>query len=337
MVAAVLAAFALAIATGSVTIPVLRVVRILLGDHSGEPALTTIVWSVRLPRAVTAAAAGAALGTAGLEMQTLFRNPLADPFIIGVSSGAGLGVAIVVLGAGAGSASLTDALGPLADVGLVVAAALGAAAVLFAVLLVARHVASRVTILVVGLMVGYVASAVVQILLSAASEGAIRSYTQWGLGSFRGTTWEELRIMVPVVICALIIVRLAAKQLDALLLGERYAESLGVHVKSARMVIIGSAAVLAGVVTAFCGPIGFLGIAVPHLARTLLGESSHRILLPGVILVGATVALLAEVVAQLPGSDRTLPVNAVTALIGAPVVVWVLVRGRRHAVAGGEA
>ncbi len=281
------------------------------------------------PRACTAALAGAALGLAGLVMQTLFRNPLADPFVLGVSSGAGLGVAILILGTGsAASGVLAEARG-LGAMGVAAAGAIGAATVMVVVLAVARWVEGRLTLLIVGVMTGYVTGGVVQVLLASADQDALRAYATWGLGSFRGTTWDELAVLAPLIALALLIICALMKSLDALLLGERYAASLGVHVPRVRMAAVGAAALMSGAVTAFCGPIGFVGIAVPHIARLALGEGSHRRLVPAVVLIGASLALVAEVIAQLPGSERTLPVSAIFALLGAPVVLLVLLRGRR--------
>ena len=323
---ALLAAIVGAIALGSVPIPIGDVVRVLVGVHTDNPAYDTIVWSVRLPRTVTAGFAGAALGLAGLQMQTLFRNPLADPSILGVTAGAGLGVAFVVLAADATGIGLLSSLGRVGSLGMVGAGALGAAIVLILVLLIAERVPSRVTVLIVGVMVGYIASAVVSVLVSFSSLESIRNYSAWGQGSFRGTTWEQLRVLVPIVVLGLVAVRMLAKPMDALLMGDRYAMSMGVDVRRVRMLTIATSALLAGSVTAFCGPIAFLGIAVPHLARLLLRRSSHRELIPAVVMMGATLALVCEVVAQLPGSDRVLPLNAITALIGAPVVILILLR-----------
>jgi iron complex transport system permease protein len=331
MIGALVVMFLATIALGSVTIPPGQVVRSLIGRDVSDPVWDTIVWSVRLPRATTAALAGAAMGVAGLTMQTLFRNPLADPFVLGVSSGAGLGVAVLVLGTGTAAASsgvLAEARG-LGAFGVAGAGALGAAVVMVIVLAVARWVDGRLTLLIVGLMTGYVAGGIVQVLLASASDSALRAYSSWGLGSFRGTTWEELVILGPAVGLGVALVASLVKPLDALLLGDRYAASMGVPIARVRMTCVGAAAILAGTVTAFCGPIGFLGIAVPHVARLVLGEGNHRRLLPSVAILGATIALAGELIAQLPGSERTLPVNAIFALLGAPVVIVVLLRGRQ--------
>lgn len=317
---------------GSVRIPLTDVLGALTGTGAADEATRSIVWTIRLPRAVTALVAGAALGVAGLQMQTLFRNPLADPFILGISAGASVGVAAVVLGVGSFGTALVAGLGLAGNLTVATAAALGATAVTGVVLLVSRRVASPATVLIVGLMIGYAVSAVVSVLVHAGLGRAerVRAFIAWGFGSFSGTTWDELAVMVPFVLVGLVVVGATVKHLNALLLGDRYAASLGLDVPRTRLVTIVSASVLAGTVTAFCGPIAFIGVAVPHVARTILGTSDHRLLVPGTILLGAVVALVAGIAAQLPGQDASLPLNAVTALLGAPIVVLVLLR-MRHA------
>jgi iron complex transport system permease protein len=323
--------FVLTVTAGSVRIPLRDVAAILFGEEPARASWTPIVHQIRLPRAVTGLAAGAALGVAGLQMQTLFRNPLADPFILGISAGASLGVAIVVLLAGTAGTTLVAGLGLLGNVGVAGAAALGAAAVTVLVLAVSRRVANPATVLIVGLMIGYATTAFVSVLVYSGFGRLerIRAFIAWGFGSFGGTSWSELRVLVPSVLIGLAVAAVMTKQLNALLLGDRYATTMGLHVARTRVLTVVSAAVLAGVVTAFCGPIAFIGVAVPHLARGLLRTSDHRVLVPAVILVGGIVALAAGLVAQLPGTERTLPLNAVTSLIGAPVVVVILLRLRR--------
>ncbi len=321
--------FLLSLAMGSVSIPLREILTVLLGGEASKTSWTQIVLQFRLPKALTATLAGAALAVSGLQMQTLFRNPLAGPYVLGISAGASLGVALVVLVAGAAGGSLLLAgISPTGDLSLALAASLGAGLVLILVLLVARSVQNTMTLLILGLMFGYAASAVVSILLYFSIADRIQAYISWTFGSFGGVTWSQLRILAPAILLGLGLAHAMAKPLNALLLGETYARSLGLNVGLARVAIITSAALLAGVVTAFCGPIGFLGIAVPHLCRSLFDTSDHRVLLPGVTLLGGILALAADLVAQLPGSQITLPLNAVTALIGAPVVVWVILRQR---------
>ena len=335
MAALLAALFVLTIAAGSVSIPPADVVGVLLGNGPAEASWETIVREVRLPRAVTAVLAGAGLGVGGLQMQTLFRNPLADPFILGVSSGASLGVALVVLVAGTAGTSLVDGMDVLGNVGIAGAAALGAGAVTMVVLAVSRRVSSPATVLIIGLMAGYATSAVVSVLLYSGLGRVerIRAYISWGFGSFGGTTWNELRVLGVAVLLGLLVAAATTKPMNALLLGDRYAASMGLNVRRSRLLIVLGASLLAGTITAFCGPIAFIGVAVPHMVRGLLRSSDHRLLVPGTVLLGGAIALLAGLVAQLPGTDATLPLNAVTSLIGAPVVVMILLRLRRSSTA----
>ena len=336
-----LAVFLLSLAVGSVRIPIDEIVAVLLGGDASKPAWATIVLKFRLPKALTAMLAGAALSVSGLQMQTLFRNPLAGPFVLGISSGASLGVALTVLLAGVavglgGSTSLLAGISLAGDTSLALSAIAGSGLVLLLVMSVARKVQSGMTILILGLMFGYTTSALVSVLIYFSVAERIQAYISWTFGSFGGVTWRQLQVMAPAIVLGLAGGHLLMKPLNALLLGETYALSLGLNVGRVRLGVIGSSAVLAGVVTAFCGPIGFLGIAVPHLCRSLLHTSDHRLLLPAVSFMGATLALGADIVAGLPGSQLTLPLNAVTALLGAPVVIWVILRQRnlREAFAG---
>lgn len=329
LIVGLIAVFLLSLSLGSVSIPVEQIVTILFGGTAEKASWATIVLKFRLPKAITAALAGAALAASGLQMQTLFRNPLADPFVLGISSGASLGVALVVLVAGvAGGSSLLAGVSLVGDVSLTLASIIGSTLVLLLVMAVARRVQSTMTLLILGLMFGYATSALVSVLLYFSIAERIQAYISWTFGSFGGVTWSQLQIFGPVVVVALIFSHLLVKPLNALLLGENYARSMGLNVRLARLGIIATSASLAGVVTAFCGPIGFLGIAVPHLCRSLFRTSDHRLLLPAVTLMGGILALGADLLAQLPGSQLTLPLNAVTALLGAPVVAWVILRQR---------
>lgn len=320
--------FMLSLALGSVSIPLEQVLTILKGGEPARASWTTIVMNFRLPKALTALLAGSGLAVAGLMMQTLFRNPLADPYILGISAGASLGVAIVLMAVGTTGATMLAGIGLQGDISMVVAAALGAALVLSLVLLVAQRVRSAMTLLILGVMFGYVTSALVSLLAHFSIADRIQIYVNWSFGSFSGVTWTQMVIFATVMLAGLLLAFASVKPLNALLLGETYARSMGVHVRRVRMVLIVSAALLSGAVTAFCGPIGFLGVAVPHLCRALLGTSDHRLLVPASILLGGILALLADVIAQVPGNQILLPLNAITALIGAPVVVWVILR--RH-------
>ncbi|MEM7355565.1 MAG: iron ABC transporter permease [Acidobacteriota bacterium] len=327
LAAAMVACFLASLAVGSARVPFDEVVTILLGGESERPAWSAIVRQFRLPKALTATLAGAALAVSGLLMQTLFRNPLAGPYILGVSAGASLGVALVVLSVGAGASQMLAGLGLAGDLGLAAAASLGAGAALGLVLIAARRV-STLTLLILGVLFGYATSALVTVLIHFSVAERIQSYVTWTFGSFGGVTWSQVHILAPVLSVGLVLAYLAAKPLNALLLGESYAATMGVSVRRARLLILGSTALLAGGVTAFCGPIGFLGVAVPHLVRGLLRVADHRLLIPASALAGAVVALLSDLVAQLPGSHAVLPLNAVTALIGAPVIGVVILRRR---------
>lgn len=328
-------AFALELCLGSVWIPPRQVWAILVGQPGVPEGWREIVLLYRLPRAVTAMLGGAALGMAGLKMQTLFRNPLADPFVLGISSGASLGVALVILAAwSVGFRPTLERAGLLGNASLVLAAIGGSCAVLTVVMAVARRVESSLTLLIVGLMFGYISSALVNVLLQFALEHQMQSYIAWTFGSFGGVTWKQLAVFAPTVAAGLLLAVALAKPLNALLLGERYAWSMGVNVRRARTWIILAASLLAGTVTAYCGPIGFLGIAVPHLCRRVLRTSDHRVLVPAVVLTGSTLALLADVLAQVPGTRIVLPLNSITSLIGAPVVIGVILRGRQVPEAG---
>lgn len=326
LIGALVVAFLLSLALGSVSIPLGNVVRILLGGTPDKATWADILWKFRLPKALTALLAGGALAVSGLQMQTLFRNPLADPYILGVSSGASLGVALVLLSAGAAATKVVGSLGLYGDLGLVVAASLGSALVLGLVLLVAQRVQSTLTLLILGLMFGYLTSALVSLLIYFSLPERIQVFSLWSAGSFGSVTWSQQRIFAPTIGIGLLIAHLLPKSLNALLLGDSYARSLGVNVVQTRRGIILCASLLAGAATAFCGPIGFLGVAVPHLCRTLFNTADHRVLVPTSMLLGGTIALLADLIAQLPGSQTVLPVNVVTSLFGVPVIIWMLLR-----------
>lgn len=333
ILAAIFVAVTLAgLALGSVNIPLGDVMTVVTGGTNVDPVSMTIIHDVREPRTITALLVGAALGMSGLEMQTLFRNPLADPYVLGISSGASLGVALVVLStsASAGAATFASGLGIGPDLLIMVAAALGAAVVLLIVMLAGRFIHSSTILLLLGVMIGYFVSSGVTVLLSQASPELIAQYTRWQFGSYHGVTWQNLRVMVPIIVAMILASLLLAKPLNALLLGERYAQTMGMNLKVVRTLLVASTAILAGAATAFCGPIGFLGIAIPHLTRGVLGTADHRHLLPGCILTGSSLALMADILAQLPGDD-VLPVNAVNAVFGAPVVMVILIRWYREA------
>lgn len=328
LLGALVAVFLLSLAIGSVSIPLDQIVTVLLGGEAERTAWTNIVLKFRLPKALTAILAGAALSVSGLMMQTFFHNPLAGPFVLGISSGASLGVALVVLTAGTVGGTLLAGIGLIGDLMLAGAAALGAGATMLIVLLVASRVRGSTTLLILGLMMGYLVSALVSLLLYFALPERIQAYINWTFGSFGGVTWDQMPILAGGIGGGLLLAMALTKSLNVLLLGETYARSLGMNVQLVRVALVGGTAVLAGAVTAFCGPIGFIGIAVPHLCRGLFNTSDHRILVPGAILTGAMVALAAALIAEVPGHNIVLPLNAVTALIGAPVVIFVILRQR---------
>ena len=322
-----LAFFLLDLWFGSVKIPLGKIMAILLKTEEVKVSWTNILLLFRIPKAITAVLAGAGLAVSGLQMQTLFRNPLAGPTVLGIGSGASLGVAITVLAsASGGAARFLEGLNLLGSFSLAVSATLGSAFVLMLVLLVSRRVENIITILILGLLFGYATSAIVNILIHFSIAERIQAFVNWTFGSFGNTTWNQLRIFIPVLMAGLFITQFNRKPLNTLLLGEAYARSMGLQIKRARISIIVTTALLTGTVTAFCGPIAFLGIAIPHLCRSFFNTSDHNILLPTTALTGAIIALAADLISQLPGSHINLPLNSVTALIGTPVVVWVILK-----------
>jgi len=316
--------FFLSLTLGSVKIPFSFVINYFTGQGNNE------VWSIilenfRLPKAITATLAGSALAISGLQMQTLFRNPLAGPFILGISSGAGLGVALVIfLGISIGGFIELSGIGR--SWLLVGASAVGSFLVLSMVLLASFRIRSGMSLLIIGLMFGSAASALVSILQYFSQAENIQSYVIWSFGSLGSLSWSELSVFAPIVFSALLLSLLLSKQLNTLLLGEDYAESMGLKLKTARMLIIICTSILAGTVTAFCGPIAFIGLAIPHIARMLFNTGNHLLLTPLVILLGAIALLAFDIIAQLPGQQETLPINAITSLFGAPFVIWLILR-----------
>lgn len=324
--------FVLLIAQGSVHIPLGEVVRILLGGEGSRGVHRTIVIDARLPKAITAVVAGAALAVGGAQMQTLFRNPLADPYILGVSAGARFGAAIVILGTTGGGSSWLSGLRFLSRFGVTGAAILGSAAVLVLALAFARRVGNPVTVLIVGVMFAYFADAIVDVLTYYADPERLRGLAQFSRGTVRDVSWDSLAVVAPTCVAALALAFVFCTPLNLLLLGERYAATMGINVRRVEFVSLATVAVLAGVTTAFCGSIGFVGLAAPHLVRGVLRTSDHKVVLPASALLGAAIVLVAEYVAGGNGlTDTTLPLNSVTAFIGAPVVLWVLLRQRRDA------
>ena len=309
---------------GSVALPLGEVVGALFG--SGDEVTRNIVLNFRLPKAVTALLVGASLSAVGLQMQTLFRNPMAGPYVLGVSSGASLGVALFLLGLPLFGISTN---GAISSIGVVGAAWIGSALIMSVVLAVTARIKDIMVVLILGMMFGSAATAVVEILQYLSPEGALKSFVVWTMGSLGSVSREQLLIMAPVMILGLALSVSLIKPLNAMLLGENYASTMGINIRRTRLMISAITVMLAGTVTAFCGPIGFIGLAVPHIARMTFREADHRVMMPASMLLGALIMLFCDVASQLPANDMTLPINTVTALIGIPVVVVVIVRNHK--------
>ncbi|WP_254413235.1 iron ABC transporter permease [Dyadobacter diqingensis] len=318
--------FLLDIMLGSVRIPFDEVARIVFLGESDTTAWLFIVEKIRLPKAITAVIVGCGLSVSGLQMQTLFRNPLAGPSELGITAGAALGVAAVML-TGGSSASIyaIRQLGISGSWLIVVMASLGAALVLSMVLLIAGRIKDNVILLIVGVMVGTITVSVISIWQYFSQPEQLQEYILWTFGSLGGIVQYHLYVLSGVVAVGLLIAFSSSKALNAMLLGENYARSMGLTVGKTRLIIMASTSLLTGSITAFCGPIGFVGIAIPHITRSLLGTSDHRILIPCTCLVGTVLMLICDIIAQMPGSQTVLPINVVTSLLGAPVVIWVIV------------
>ncbi|MBQ6604053.1 MAG: iron ABC transporter permease [Tidjanibacter sp.] len=309
---------------GSVALPLGEVVGALFGN--GDEVTRNIVLNFRLPKAVTALLVGASLSAVGLQMQTLFRNPMAGPYVLGVSSGASLGVALFLLGLPLFGISTN---GAISSIGVVGAAWIGSALIMSVVLAVTARIKDIMVVLILGMMFGSAATAVVEILQYLSPEGVLKSFVVWTMGSLGSVSREQLLIMAPVMILGLALSVSLIKPLNAMLLGENYASTMGINIRRTRLMISAITVMLAGTVTAFCGPIGFIGLAVPHIARMTFREADHRVMMPASMLLGALIMLFCDVASQLPANDMTLPINTVTALIGIPVVVVVIVRNHK--------
>ena len=314
---------------GTVRIPVGEVCSILMGAGSESEIWTNIVISSRLPQVLTAIVAGAGPAVSGLQMQTVFRNPLAGPSVLGISNGSALGVAFVVLLSGKIGGVALSRLVYLGDAAMSVAAIVGALAVMLLIVWISQKVKGNVTLLIIGVMIGYLANAIIGVLKFLSPEEDVKSFVVWGLGSFSRVSGDEMVLFVVLMCILLPISFLLVKPMNMLLLGERYAANLGLDVQRSRMLIIVCSGVLVAIVTAYCGPIMFIGLAVPHLARALFRTSDHRVLLPATALCGAALALVCNFIARMPGFEGALPVNSVTALVGAPVIASVLFRRRQ--------
>mgnify|MGYP005990095329 CR=1 FL=1 len=315
------------ISFGSVSIPFSNVFSIILGDESSKESWQTIVLNFRIPKAITAVLVGSGLSISGLLMQTLFRNPLAGPFVLGISSGASLGVALLILGSSVfGGIFLTISFSNWA---IAIAASLGSFLVLSAVILAANKVRNTMSILIIGLMFGSFTASIISVLSYFSEAQEIQQYVFWSFGSLGNLSWDELLIFLVVYSIGITGVLAIIKPLNSLLLGENYAKSLGINVKQSRIIILIITSLLTGVITAFSGPIAFIGIAVPHLAKLFFTTSNHKILIPATALTGALVLLICDIIAQVPTSEFTLPINAITSIFGAPVVIWLLIRKKK--------
>jgi iron complex transport system permease protein len=315
------------ISLGSVYIPLNEVYKSLIGHATEQETWQHIIQNYRLPKAITAILVGSGLGISGLLMQTLFRNPLAGPFVLGISSGASLGVAMVILGSSVFGGAF--ALFLMSKWSIIVAASLGSFLVLLAVLMVSLRVRDTMALLIIGLMFASITAAIVNVLSYFGSAQQLQHYIFWGLGSLGNLSWDELLIFFVVYCFGLLISLASVKSLNTMLLGDNYAKSLGLNIRRSRFAIIIATSLLAGTITAFTGPIAFIGLAIPHLTRQVFNTSNHKILLPAVFLIGGIVMLICDSIAQVPNSDYTLPINAITSLVGAPVVIWLLVRKRK--------
>ena len=313
---------------GSIDIPVADVLSILMGDDEGvKPSWQYIVLESRLPQALTAILCGAALAVSGLLLQTAFRNPLAGPSIFGINSGAGLGVALVMLLLG-GSLSV-GSVSVSGFVAVLLAAFVGAMSVMALIFFFSSVVRNNVMLLIIGIMIGYISNSAISLLNFFATDEGVKSYMVWGMGSFAGVSLKHMPVFALITMVGLLGSLLLMKPLNALMLGDRYAENLGVNIVRVRNWLLLVTGLLTAITTAFCGPVAFIGLAVPHIARLLLTTDNHRLLMPATMLCGAVVALLCNFICFLPGESGVIPLNAVTPIVGAPVIIYVIIRERR--------
>jgi iron complex transport system permease protein len=318
--------FGLDILLGSVHIPFYDIIKIITGQQPEQEAWVFIIEKIRIPKAITAVIVGCGLSVSGLQMQTLFRNPLAGPSELGITAGAGLGVASVMLAGGSGASMYAiRQLGVSGSWLIILMASLGSAVVLICILLIAGRVRDHVVLLIVGVMIGTITLSIVSIWQYLSRPDQLQEYIMWTFGSLGGVTQNQLYVLAATVVVGLLLAFVSSKSLNALLLGENYARSMGLSMGRTRFILMTSTSVLTGSITAFCGPIGFIGIAIPHISRAIMGTSDHRVLIPATCLIGSTLVLLCDIIAQLPGTQTVLPINIVTSLLGAPVVIWVII------------
>jgi len=315
------------VSLGSISIPLKEIFNTLTGNAVSKESWQTIVLQFRLPKAITAILVGSGLSVAGLLMQTLFRNPLAGPFVLGISSGASLGVALLILGSTLFGGFLISNSFSIWSIPM--AATLGCFFVLSAVIIAANKVRNTMSILIIGLMFGSVTSAIISVLAYFSSSEKIQQYLFWSFGSLGNLSWNEVLVFSSIYLLGITGTIFIIKPLNSFLLGENYAKSLGINVKKSRNIILLITSILTGVITAFAGPIAFVGLAVPHIARIVFTSSNHKILIPAVLIIGAIIMLICDCIAQLPTSEFTLPINAITSLFGAPIVIWLLIRKKK--------
>lgn len=328
----ILVFFILNLVLGTISIPVGSVWNILFGIKEESIIWENIIWKSRFPQTITALVAGAGLSISGLQMQTLFRNPLAGPSELGISSGASLGVAFIILLSGSVGGTALIKMGLFGEIAISIAAVAGALAIMIIIITISRFVRGNVILLIIGVMIGYIATAIIGVLKFFSNDEDVRAYVIWGLGSFSKVSGNQVYTFVGIMIVLIPLSFLLIKTLNLMLLGDGYARNLGLNVKRARLYVIVCSCIITAIVTAYCGPIVFLGLAVPHLCRTIFVSSDHRILMPAVTLTGASLALFCNLVARMPGFEGALPINSVTALIGAPIVISVLFGKRKNEV-----
>ncbi|MGB5435093.1 MAG: iron ABC transporter permease [Maribacter sp.] len=327
LVLALLLCVVLNISLGSVSIPFQDTLKAIFGGELANDSWKYIVWNYRIPKAFSAILVGSGLALSGLLMQTLFRNPLAGPFVLGISSGASLGAALLIMGSTLFSSLFSYGL--VNDISMAVAASIGSFLVLLVVVIVSYRIKDTMALLIIGLMFGSITAAIVSVLSYFTDAEKLQQYIYWSFGSVGNLSWPQLLLLLTIILIGLFLSIFSIKSLNALLLGENYAKSLGVNMKRSRYMIIIATGLLAGGITAFAGPIAFIGLAVPHLTRQIFNTTDHKVLVPAVLVYGAILMLICDTIAQLPTSANVLPINAITSIVGAPVVIWLLVRKRK--------
>ncbi len=320
--------FLLDLFLGSVKIPFSSVITILCGKHIDNESWTLIILASRLPKATAAILCGAALSVSGLQMQTLFRNPLAGPYILGISSGAGLGVSIFVMGLSMFGISLSS-FPFLANYGIIIFSFLGSFMVLLLLLAAIYRLKDIMTVLILGIMIGSIINAVISILQYFSDNQQLKTFVMWTMGSLSTISNQQILVILPLLLLALLASFIISKQLNLYLLGEDYAKSMGLNIRKFQLIVVLITAFLTGIVTAFCGPIGFIGIVVPHIARMISKTSNHLILIPMSILLGINILLMSDIISVVPNSDSILPINAITSFIGIPIIIWIIIKNKR--------